>query len=295
MQHDDQRTAAAAAAQELLTLGWPSVLPLPPGRKWPPPDGCTGRAGSWPTDDQHRAWWGGPRLANLALRLPETVIGLDLDTYKPEGLESYRRLVAECGQLPETWVSSSRDDRTGSGIRLYVVPTRVRWAERRAGPGIEVIRWDHRYVVVPPSLHPSGARYRWSAGRSAPAPGDLPALPAAWGRRLSLRPVPPQRSTHQPRACGTTGYAEASLAGACAELAALRPGERRNDTLNRKAYHLAGFVASGQLDQAEVRRELYRVAVANGHVEKHGAAKTMATIDSGLRAGMTRPRAGATA
>src|SRR5690606_18359163 len=86
------------------------------------------------------------------------------------------------------------------------------------------------------------------------------------------------------------GYEAACLAGAIAELAALRPGMGRNNALNRKAFHLGGLVGAGLLDQAHVRAELYRAAEAHGHVAKHGARQTWATIDSGLRAGMAKPR-----
>ena len=59
---------------------------------------------------------------------------------------------------------------------------------------------------------------------------------------------------------------------------------------NRKAFHLGGFVSAGQLQHADVREQLYRAAQANGHVAKHGDRQTLATIDSGLRAGAQRPR-----
>jgi hypothetical protein len=294
----------AGAARLYLASGWPSVLPLPARRKVSPPDGFTGRRGADPTQEQIQEWVRRRPRGNVALRLPEGVVGLDLDLYKPEGAASYAALVAECGPLPATWRSTSRDD--DSGIHLFAVPARVRWAEGRAGKGIELVHRGHRYMVVWPSIHPEGRVYRWHppggppSGR-VPHPDELPALPAAWGRRLSEPPAQTQEAGvrggrrrpapapyAQPGHGG--GYAAASLAGAIAELATMGEGAGRNNALNRKAFHLGGFIAAGHLDPAVVRRELYRAAQANGHVAKHGERQTMATIDSGLRAGATRPR-----
>jgi hypothetical protein len=40
----------------------------------------------------------------------------------------------------------------------------------------------------------------------------------------------------------------------------------------------------------DVRRALFDAARTNGHIDRHGERQTLATIDSGLRAGMARPR-----
>ncbi|MBX6721648.1 MAG: bifunctional DNA primase/polymerase [Dactylosporangium sp.] len=289
-----RRLGYGTAAPLYLAAGWVGVLPLPYGRKTPPPDGFTGRHGVDPTLAEVRAWVRRFPGGNVALRLPPQVVGLDLDLYKPDGAASYTALVDELGPLPATWRSSARDDQ--SGIRLFRAPTGVRWAEGRAGPGIELIHHGHRYAVVWPSRHPDGGTYQWWTpdGRTAlrvPRVDELPSLPAAWGRRLSAPPTPPLTTvdTH-PRMRAARGYPAACLAGAVAELAAMRPGSGRNNALNRKAYHLGGFVAAGQLDHDEVRQQLLRAAEANGHLAKHGLRQTLATIDSGLRAGMQRPR-----
>jgi len=290
-----RRLGYGAAAPLYLAAGWVGVLPLPYGRKTPPPDGFTGRHGVDPTLVEVRAWVRRFPGGNVALRLPPQVVGLDLDLYKPDGAASYAALVDELGPLPATWRSSARDDQ--SGIRLFRAPAGVRWAEGRAGPGIELIHHSHRYAVVWPSRHPDGGTYQWwhPAGRLALRPphvDELPALPPAWCQRLSQPPTPPPATVdiHPARVVAGHRYAEACLTGAVAELAAMRPGSGRNNALNRKAYHLGGLVGAGLLDYAHVRAELYKAAEANGHVAKHGARQTWATIDSGLRAGMAKPR-----
>ena len=165
--------------------GWAGILPLPAGQKKPVPAGFTGNHGVWPSWPDVMAWAEDRPGANVALRLPEHVIGVDVDAYgdKPGGLvlaELERRL----GALPATWRSTSRDDGI-SGIRLYRVPEHLAWPNI-FGPGIESIRFGHRYVVAPPSLHPDTQRpYRWidPAGNTSlavPELDELPALPDAW-------------------------------------------------------------------------------------------------------------------
>lgn len=165
--------------------GFEGILPLPAGQKKPVPAGFTGNHGVWPSWPDVMTWAEDRPGANVALRLPEHVIGVDVDAYgdKPGGLvlaELERRL----GALPATWRSTSRDDGI-SGIRLYRVPEHLAWPNI-FGPGIESIRFGHRYVVAPPSLHPDTQRpYRWidPAGNTSlavPELDELPALPDAW-------------------------------------------------------------------------------------------------------------------
>jgi hypothetical protein len=294
----DTSRGYGSAAPLYLSAGWVGVLPLPRGRKLPPPPGHTGRDGADPTRARVRAWVRRCPGGNLALRLPAIVVGLDLDLYKPAGAASYTSLVDQLGPLPPTWRSSARRDGV-SGIRLFRVPPGVDWAERQAGQGIELIHHHHRYAVVWPSAHPHGRTYQWwsPTGEQAdrvPHIDELPWLPPAWIGRLSGPPMsrPATVDTH-PQA-GTrpigTGYPAAALIGAVAELAAMTPGSGRNNALNRKAYHLGGLVGAGQLNHDQVRAQLYRAAAVNGHLAKHGPRQTLATIDSGLRAGAARPR-----
>ncbi len=69
------------AAVALRALGWLGVLPLPVGQKWPPPEGFTGRDGRDPSDDDIAAWIGHQPCANVAVRYPDGVLGLDVDNY----------------------------------------------------------------------------------------------------------------------------------------------------------------------------------------------------------------------
>jgi len=192
----------ASAARSYLTAGY-SPLPLPPGQKWPPPKGWTGADAPMAGIEQVRRWARSDPAANIALRLPDGVIGVDLDLYPDpskdhpaiERMAAWDVLLGQLGALPESPRATSRDDGI-SGIRLYRVPAGWKAAgilpaapvcqghplpgggEAKAGdpvsPG-EVIQHHHRYMVAPPSAHPSGRRYRWHGG-NLPAISDLPSL-----------------------------------------------------------------------------------------------------------------------
>jgi hypothetical protein len=195
----------ASAAWAYLAAGY-SPLPLPPGQKSPPPKGWTGAGAPMAGPEQVRRWIRSDPGGNIALRLPEDVIGIDLDLYPDpskdhpaiERLAAWDALVAALGPLPESPRATSRNDAV-SGIRLYRVPAGWKAAGilpaapvclghplldgREARPGDlvspgEVIQHHHRYLVAPPSVHPSGRRYRWHDGN----------LPAASGLSLLERP-----------------------------------------------------------------------------------------------------------
>jgi hypothetical protein len=99
------------------------------------------------------------------------------------GAETLAAAIARLGPLPETPVSTSRDDKV-SGIRFYRVPPGRCW-DILLGPGVEVIQHGHRYAIAAPSVHPEGRVYRWLAAeqtRQVPGPAvdELPDLPSAW-------------------------------------------------------------------------------------------------------------------
>ena len=173
-----------AAALTYFTNGW-TPLPLPARSKTPVPTGWTGARGATPSGADIHAWTEDHPHGNIALRLPPHIIGIDVDNYdaKPGGLV-LTDLETQLGALPPTWRTTSRDDGV-SGIRFYRIPTGLRWPGGM-GPGIDTIRWDHRYALAWPSIHPNGGTYRWItpdgivAATTIPHPDDLPDLPHAW-------------------------------------------------------------------------------------------------------------------
>jgi hypothetical protein len=96
------------------------------------------------------------------------------------GDESLEKLEREHGALPTTV-----ECRTGGGGRhLYFAhPGGLVRSKVGLAPGID-IRADGGYVVAPPSLHASGLRYAWVAGRAPESTGIAP-LPA-WILRQAI-------------------------------------------------------------------------------------------------------------
>ena len=173
----------AAAARAYFAARWGSPLPLPARRKKSPPEGWTGEDGAEPSAADVEEWITAKPRANIAVRLAEGVAGIDVDAHKgPAELAAWLALVEANGPLPgrAPW-STSRDDRV-SGIRLLRVPPGYIARGVMPGGAGEVIQRHHRYVVAPPSIHPTGRPYRWvnlDDGR-VPQLDDLPWLPEPW-------------------------------------------------------------------------------------------------------------------
>lgn len=111
-------------------------------------------------------WWREAPSANVAIALGgSTPLGylavLDIDPRKG-GEESFDRLIADCGALPDTVTVLSGDGGTHFYFRSDV-PVKTR---RSLRPGIDFLGLDS-YVVAPPSAHPNGSRYLFEAS------GDL--------------------------------------------------------------------------------------------------------------------------
>lgn len=185
----------ADAWQDYWAAGWRGILCMKPLTKSPPPSGFTGGQGvetswadcfAWATDWTDGRGPGG----NIALRMSDTVIGIDVDAYNGKtGARTIAEAAARWGELPPTWSSSARDD--GSGIRPYRVPAGTRLVEAIKFPElaighVEIVQRHHRYAMVWPSIHPeTRTMYRWRGPDGAitdqvPPVSDLPDLPSEW-------------------------------------------------------------------------------------------------------------------
>lgn len=184
--NETQDTPYAHAARAYLDAGW-SPVPLPYRKKASPPAGTTGHRGVDVTLEMVKSW-GRLGARNIGIRAPDTVLGLDVDSYKEAGATTIAEAEKRLGELPSTFRSSARED--GSGIHWFRVPARRRW-KTELGPGVEVIQRSHRYGVVWPSVHPEGMTYGWSDDLGLPM-GDvprvdtLPELAEAWVADLDL-------------------------------------------------------------------------------------------------------------
>ncbi|WP_179272081.1 phage/plasmid primase, P4 family [Rhodococcus sp. 05-2254-6] len=197
----------AKAGRIYLEHGWSEPFPTPQGKKMPPPKGVTGNVPISATHDVLGRLDDAPDGANLALRMPQSVvisgqsydvIGIDVDHHDDKhGGDTLAALELELGPLPTTWRNSSRAE-PGHGHFFFRVPAGRNW-RGQAGPSIEILRPTHRYAVAWPSVV-DGRAYRWDFGGAAmdvgavPAVGALPELPEAWVRRLCTGTAVPMRT-----------------------------------------------------------------------------------------------------
>ena len=111
--------------------------------------------------DRINGWWGKITDLNIALATgePSGLFVIDIDG--EAGRKTLADLEDKYGQLPPTIsVITGRD---GSGEHLYfrLDGHKVRNSSSLIGPGID-IRGTGGYVMLPPSVHPSGRVYHWS-------------------------------------------------------------------------------------------------------------------------------------
>lgn len=170
-----------ASAPAYRAKGWVGTLPLPRGRKTPPPLGYTGDGGAWPTAEDITTWSRKPGQ-NIGLRLPPNVIALDVDDPT-----AFLTLIELVGPLPPTWRSQGRRSRLGHMYyRLPAGVTSTGWSN--PCEGVDLLRYGHRYSLVAPSRHDKEpVNYQWlrpdgsiADDGEIPGPGDLPELPAVW-------------------------------------------------------------------------------------------------------------------
>lgn len=157
-------------------------------------------------------WWDTQPDANIGLMAGREsgLVVLDVDPAHG-GEASLRALAALHGELPATPVS-----KTGGGGKHYLLAhpgVDIRNSAGRLGPGLD-IRGDGGYIVAPPSVHPSGARYTWDAAY-LPSKTELAPMPE-WMIQLLIAPEPAQREKPQGEAVYVSGgrnTALTSLAG----------------------------------------------------------------------------------
>lgn len=179
----------AAAAPRYRAAGWMQVIPLPEGRKTPPPAGFTGRSRKPVTDEQIQLWSQANPNANTGIVIPEGVLVLDIDAeqghqVKADGAKGISELSQELGMLPATWSSTAHGIDSPARHLFYKVPEGLAW-KGGAIEGVDILQPGHRYSVVWPSIHPSGEMYCWytpsgSTTSQIPHISDLATLPWKW-------------------------------------------------------------------------------------------------------------------
>lgn len=254
----------AAAVDTYWNAGWRGVLPLHHGHKGGTdsglPTGFTGYEGVEPSYADVTAWSETFIDGNLCLRLPDGVIGIDVDGYGAKtGAKAFVEALRRWRPLPPAPRSTSRDADPLSGIRLFKVPpgtvleTRIHFPELGIGD-IEIIQRHHRYVVAWPSIHPEQRPYWWRNDENQligiPSIDALPWLPQSWidGLRAKPRtqfdgPIDFNISAALTAGDPSTKVRE-RLSQAIKELNL--PGQSRHDTCCRHVMALARLGKSGE-------------------------------------------------
>lgn len=250
------------AAMRYADQGW-RVFPLKPRDKRPLEAGGFHHA----TDDaaQVRAWWTRWPDANIGLWPgPSGFVVLDLDG--PDGEQAAATLGVL--DLPTLEVVTGRED--GGRHRYYRHPG-GHIPNGQLAPKLDV-RADAGYVLVPPSIHPTGAVYAWR------------------GKAEDVQPIPAP-ALERLRALGTAAAATAAQsaqrAGVAAEIPTLAavPDGARTDTIVRYTGRLlakglpveevlalvSGLnqrVCTPPLPEAKIASTV--VSMAATHARKHG-------------------------
>lgn len=120
-----------------------------------------------PSEDDVRAWWSQWPDANIGLCTGELSGILVLDA---DGTEARKTCLMRGGldETPTVWTGKVG----GAHFHLAYPGGNVRNFARKL-PGTD-LRAEGGYVLLPPSLHASGNRYRWADGTQGIPPSDVP-------------------------------------------------------------------------------------------------------------------------
>jgi hypothetical protein len=282
--------------------GW-HVFPCDPTDKRPLVS--TGFYAATTDQDQIRAWWHRWPNAMIGVRMGATsgVWAIDPDASKdgsPDGVANWAELAAKHGGIPHT---HSHNTPNGGHHLLF------EWRDNRpvtnregglSGLGINV-RGEGGYIVVPPSRMADGRAYEIADPlnffKFVEAPDWLYDLiqskPPASSPTASTQSTPSisqqAMATVRPPAGTHSAYADAALRGEY-DAVVSAPHGGRNNQLNTSTFKLATLVGTGVLTDHAVETAMIEAAVACGLAADDGRDKCLATIRSGLSAGIRSPR-----
>jgi hypothetical protein len=146
------------------------------------------------------------------------------------------------------------------------------------------VRAGNAYVIGPGSVHATGVVYTLEDPDSAPV--MAPAWLLAALRERASRPAAPATAAVI-SADRYDAYTRKVIQDECDAIAGAPDGDQNNQ-INTSAFNLGTLVGvvGGPLSESEARELLLSAARAGNHPE----GRALATIDSGLQAGMAQPR-----
>jgi Protein of unknown function (DUF3631)/Bifunctional DNA primase/polymerase, N-terminal len=248
--------------------------------------------------EQIKKWWSTFPEAVPGIELGRSnlfVVDLDRHPGAPDGVKAFREL-RNGRDLPPQPITHT----PSNGFHLIF---RQRQGEplgngRGDLPAGADCRGDGGWVVAPGAICAHGA---WRPVKNRPTladafrAGTIPELPA-WLRDIIRPPQasPPPSTTakrQRPRRDGEpreVAWATTALEALECELANA-PAGTRNECLNKVAHRLGTMVARNWLERAHVEARLLAACHGNGLIHDDGEKSTLATLASGLSAGMAAP------
>jgi len=210
--------------------------------------------------------------ANYGLLMGDGAIAVDIDPRHGGHLW----LEVNEHRLPETWKFKTG----GGGVHLvYRTPDGQDLGNRTSiAQGVD-IKGKGGQIVGPGSIHPSGARYTIEFG---PEHVDMAPAPP-WLVELILPPRPAPQRQPKPLAGDVDRYCAAAIADELRRLGQADKGTR-NDTLNKAAFAIGGFVRAGTVPEDWARVVLESRAVSIGL----SARESRSTIASAFAAAQPR-------
>jgi hypothetical protein len=222
------------------SLNW-FVFPLAPRGKTPiTPNGFKDASND---PERIRAWWTQTPQANIGVDCGRSNLAvIDLDG--AHALDRWNVIVDSMG-LPFARCAVAQTGGGGNHI-VYAQPSpRIRNTSGKLGKGIDT-RGDGGYIVLAPSIHPSGNRYEW-LNEQEPEYG-LDPMPDQLADLILNTPLPPAAEA---KPTPTTMNGELSLQRAYERIANASEGTR-NEIINKATWYLYGLVREGKLIEQDV-------------------------------------------
>ena len=240
----DSKKTCLEAALGLAAQGW-FVIPGHPTEKRPYTSGDGWSASRDP--DLIRSWWGTWPNATVGINVGMSglfVVDLDIHDEYDNGFESMARQCRSLGKDDDWLNTMSLVTRSGGGGQhhLFRAPDGVDFQSRKIKwmPGVDILVGTS-FLVLPPSLHPSGDTYRWLRG-----PDDF-----------EVEQLPPELLAHFLRRAsavdGTIGLTGIELSSV---LVHGSPSGQRNQDLVRMIGWMRRTVGDTTEARMEIRRQL---------------------------------------